>query len=212
MSYLRQIIREQIEAAISLKGPGFADELKSSIPYLEKIEFVKHNHNNGKEGWEFFGNKGYAVFHVFVIHENDTWKIVISIKDNSTEFSPNAGSKVIGPESGYNEFIQKIKNGLENNLIIGSNVFNDDINDSKEKMAEKLLHDLANKESELAATESPNMDHLKSIFVKYKEISQRRPMDKVIEILSNEFKGIDGLILALQDAEKIDFYNKLKEF
>lgn len=212
MNYLRQIIREQIEAAIALKGPGFAENLKDRISYLKEFEFIKHNNNDNKEGWEFFGNNGYAVFHVFVIHENDNWRIVLKIKDNSTDFSPEVAKHEIGPERGFDEFVNKIKNALENNLVMGSDVFKDNMDDSKEEMVEKLLQDLAAKETELGTTESPNMDKLKAILTKYKDICQRRPADKAIEVLINDFNGIDNLIYALQDAEKINFYNKLKEF
>ncbi len=212
MDQIRKIIREQIESALAIKGQDFGRILKDQIDYLKDFELVGYKTFEDKEAWRFYGKHGFAIFDIFIVNNNDSWRLIIKMKDDSTHFSKIMGKKEIGPISGLEEFIDQTKSNLNNNLLIGPDVFNDEIDENKEKIVEKLLADLLAKEHILNTVTSPNLDRLKNICLKFNDISQEKSIEKIIEILADEFNGIDTLILALQDTEKIDFYDKLKKF
>lgn len=204
---LRKLIREIIEDAMDLRGEKFNKNLQDKIDFLKGFQFKEYKENGEKEAWKFYKYEGETVFSAIIIKEGpDLWKFKLNINGKLNK----GGLKEIGPMNGFLSFSYEIDKCLENNPILNPENFNDDLEDDKIKIIQKFIHELKHKAKILRIINSENLNDLKDIY-NFIESKPEMAMEKIIDILEDQYENLDNLLLVLQKVEKIDFYKKMEE-
>ncbi len=192
------------------KANNIAKIIKRFCSFLKDFSYTGFSENNGMIQWGFSHKFPDYIFKIIFAEKNDNWsaKIFVYWKKETKEITMGVGKDFdykIGPFNSFSDLIIDVKRKIENNPIMGYQLYDDDYQLNLDKESLPLMILLKNSGKELFSIKDSFFDDLKKTYKKIKDI----PDEKLLhycEIHNESEADKQDFLLDLQKIHKLDYY------
>lgn len=206
---------KEIDSFAQEKANSLAKIIKKYSSFLKDFSYTGFFEKKGTNYWHFSLKYPDYTFKIIFAEKDEKWKAKIFVywKKSTKELTSGAGKDfdyTIGPHKFFSNLIIDMKRKIENNPIMGYQLYDDDFEFNMDKEAFPLMIFLKKSKDKLFSIENVFFDDLKKIYKKIKNI----PNDKLLDFcrIHNKTEADkQDFLLDLQKLNKLEYYLEMKK-
>lgn len=208
------ILVNNIDKFTNKKAQNIANIIKKFSSFLKDFSYVGFSQVKDTNFWHFSHKFPEYTFKITFAEKNEKWKAKIFVywKKRTKDMTAGAGKDFefkFGPYNLFSELIIDMKRKIENNPIMGQQLYDDDYQFNMDKEAIPLMIALKKSKDKLFSVENDFFDDLKKIYNKIKNIPEDKWLD-YCRIKNKSEADKQDFLLDLQKLHKLDYYVEMK--
>ena len=197
------------------RASSIAKIIKKYSSFLKDFSYDGFYEKQGTNYWRFSYKFPEYIFKITFAEKDEKWKAKVFVywKKMTKDMTSGAGKDFefkFGPYNQFSDLVVDIKRKIENNPVMGHQLFDDDFQFNMDKEAIPLMKALKKSKDKLFSVENEFFDDLKKIYNIIKNIPENKWLS-YCKMYNKTDADKQDFLLDLQKLNKLDYYIEMKK-